>query len=71
MHQVIERHGFTRGEPAGLEWGYDLEDVPEPFEPEGFVIDFVRSPQDYSPPSRFNVCDHHASSTVAGITVRV
>jgi GNAT superfamily N-acetyltransferase len=47
IHQVLARHGFTKGEVAGLEWGYDLGDVPEPLSPGGWVIDFVRGPEDY------------------------
>ncbi|MDX2378950.1 MAG: GNAT family N-acetyltransferase [Acidimicrobiia bacterium] len=48
VHEVIRRHGFVRGEVAGLEWGYDLGDVPEPFEPESFVVDSIRGPEDYA-----------------------
>lgn len=48
VHEVIARHGFVRGEVAGIDWGYDLGDVPEPFEPEGFVVDVVRGPEDHA-----------------------
>ena len=48
VHQVISGNGFVRGEPAGLEWGYDLGDVPEPFEPDGFVVEAIRGPEDYA-----------------------
>ncbi len=48
VHEVIARHGFVKGEVAGLEWGYDLDDVPEPIEPEGFVVDAIRGPEDYA-----------------------
>ena len=48
VHEVIGRHGFTKGEAAGIDWGYDLHDVPEPIEPEGFVIDSIRGPEDYA-----------------------
>ncbi len=48
IHEVLTRHGLTKGEVAGLEWGYDLDEVPAPGEPEGFVIDFVRGPEDHA-----------------------
>ncbi|MDJ0771670.1 MAG: hypothetical protein QNJ12_22985, partial [Ilumatobacter sp.] len=48
VHEVIGRHGFVQGEAAGLEWGYDLGDVPEPVEPEGFVVESIRGPEDYA-----------------------
>ena len=52
VHEVIALHGFVRGEQAGLEWGFDLGDVPELFEPEGFAVDFIRGPEDYAGISR-------------------
>lgn len=48
VHEVIGRRGFVKGEAAGLDWGYDLGDVPEPVEPEGFVVDSIRGPEDYA-----------------------
>lgn len=47
VHEVIARRGFTKGEVAGLEWGYDLDDVPEPVEPAGYVVEAIRGPEDY------------------------
>ena len=48
VHEVIARRGFERGQAAGLEWGYDLGDVPDPVEPAGFVIEPIRGPEDYA-----------------------
>lgn len=48
VHDVISRHGFVKGEIAEIGWCYDLSEVPEPFEPEGFVVDSVRVPEDYA-----------------------
>jgi len=48
VHEVLGRHGFAKGDVAGLEWGYDLGNVPEPLEPESFVVDSIRGPEDYA-----------------------
>ncbi len=48
VHGVIARHGFTKSAVAGLEWGYDLDDVPDAVEPEGYVVDSIRGPEDFA-----------------------
>lgn len=48
IHEVLMRHEFVKGEVAEIGWGYDLGDVPEPFEPEGFTVDSVRGHEDYA-----------------------
>ncbi|NNC73995.1 MAG: GNAT family N-acetyltransferase [Acidimicrobiia bacterium] len=48
VHEVLEGHGFARGDVAEMGWGFDLGDVPDPFEPEGFVVEPIRGPEDFA-----------------------
>ena len=48
IHEILERYGFAKAGVAEIGWGYDLDDVPEPFEPEGFTVRLLSGPEDHA-----------------------